>query len=131
MVVLHLKMAIHYSTRCLKQIISTLPKRPAIPSDAFKIIKELAIFRQYRGAGKQYFGEQKISTRATNRCLEHNKHRQASSNKHCRPLTNLITVPIIKDKCFYSKSMDFGYINARSVGVAMLILSRSNYLWMP
>ena len=101
-----------YTGLQLRRIISFLPRRPAIPTDTFNRLKELSIFRSYRGpkAKNNNIGG-KIPVLLTNRLKPQNTTYHNSSNINNRILTNLSTLKKISP----TSTLSCGVLNCRSV----------------
>ena len=103
-----------YTGLQLRRIISFLPRRPAIPADTFKRLKELSIFRSYRGPKTKYNSTGgKIPVVLTNRLTPQNSIFQNSSNNSInnRNLTNISTLKKITP----TSALSCGVLNCRSV----------------
>ena len=111
-------MVITYSRHSLMSIKNSLSRRPFIAPNIFNRIKELTIFRSYRGKGlNDNTRQNQIPVRITNRHLPSAKvqnrlgFRFISSKQHVADYSNLVPVT----KLTVSQTLKCGLVNSHSV----------------
>jgi len=108
-------MAICYSGQRLRGIIGLLPRRPFISPHTFSRLKELAIFRQYRGKGSHAFqGQRKIPVRITQNAVLHSADVNKSTCRTFQASRNLVNLSALK-KITDTSNLACSLINCRSI----------------
>ena len=121
-------MAIVYSFQHLTRIIGLLPRRPPIAGPIFSRIKELAIYRPFRGRGLKTVNNrnvnsvQSIPVRITNR--DNALHHSLSENSRTvKPTRNLINLSNFKKIVPSPPSLSVSLMNCRSVNNKASLIS--------
>ena len=131
-----------YSTQALRSVLQSINRTPALASNVWTTLKQLGINKSPRWKRSGVTNRRKAQT-LTSRAISQecstgfstnvnkdllqghdqkipvitgmNRSSHQYNNKNSINFSNLINIPITKDKSFYSKSMNFGLLNARSV----------------
>ena len=101
-----------YTVQHLKRIIGFLPRRPVIAPYTFNRLKELSIFRPYRGKGSKHSTFGNIPVVTSNRLISQN----SNSNNSIHNINNRNLISLSK---FQKKTevpvLSCGVLNCRSI----------------